>query len=188
MWVYILENKDAQRVKVGATLNHPDDRLLDISRKWSGERARCQICLNWRLVAANGRMPAHVLSGNYCSGSDALPFEKDTGLANLELQKLEGQIEKLSGIEKSSAIRRIKNLRKVINSYINIPRQIGTWQLLTSYSLKDAYQVEAIAHQTLLMHLDRDAPIGEVFACPPEVATAAVEAAIAKFKAGKLDA
>ena len=133
-------------------------------------------------------MPRHVLSGNYCSGSNALPFEKDTGVAKFELQRLEGLIEVLRGIEKSSAIRRIKNLKKVINSYANAPKQIGTWQILTSYPLEDAYQVEAIAHQMLSTHLDRDAPIGEIFACSPEVATAAVEAAIAKFNARKSDA
>ena len=153
-----------------------------MSRKWSGERARCQICLNWRLVAANGLMPRHVLSGNYCSGSNALPFEKDTGVAKFELQRLEGLIEVLRGIEKSSAIRRIKNLKKVINSYANAPKQIGTWQILTSYPLEDAYQVEAIAHQMLSTYLDRDAPIGEVFACRPEVAIAAVETAITAFQ------
>ena len=180
-YVYILENKDAQRVKVGATFNHPDDRLLDVSRKWSGVRARCQICLNWRLVKSDGRMPEHVLSGNYCPGSNALPFEKDTGLAKLELQSLEGQIEELNGHKKNSAIRRIKNLRKVIDSYTNTPKQIGTWQLLASYSLNEAYQVEAIAHEMLLTYLDRDAPIGEVFNCLPEQAIAAVEAAIAQF-------
>ena len=127
-------------------------------------------------------MPRHVLSGKHCSGSNAPPFEKDTGVAKLELQRLEGLIEELRGIEKSSAIKRTKNLKKVINAYTNTPRQIGTWQILTSYSLKDAYQVEEIAHRMLSIHLDRDAPIGEVFACSPEVAISAVEAAIAKFR------
>jgi hypothetical protein len=127
-------------------------------------------------------MPAHVLSGIYCSGSNALPFEKDASLAKLELKSLEGQIEGLSGVEKNSANRRIKNLRKVIDSYTNAPRQIGTWQLLASYSLEDGYQVEAIAHQMLATHLDWDAPIGEVFACSSQEAISAVEAAIAKFQ------
>ena len=179
--VYILENKGAQRVKVGATFNHPDERLLDVSRKWSGVSARCQICLNWRLVKPDGHMPAHVLSGNYCSGSNKLPFEKDVSLATLELVNLQEQVEELHGSQKTSAIRRIKNLRKVIDSYTNTSRQIGSWQLLASYSLEDAYHVEATAHQMLLTHLDRDAPIGEVFDCLPEVAIAAVEAAIAKL-------
>lgn len=180
--VYILENKEAQRVKIGATFNNPDERLLDVSRKWSGIRARCQICLNWRLVKSDGHMPAHVLSGIYCSGSNALPFEKDTSLAKLELQSLEGQIKELSGIEKNSVTRRIKNLRKVIDSYANTPRQIGTWQLLASYYLEGGYQVEAIAHQMLSTHLDGDAPIGEVFSCSAQEAISAVEAAIAKFQ------
>lgn len=180
--LYILENKDAQRVKVGATLNHPDDRLLDVSRKWSGIRARCQICLNWRLVKPDGHMPVHVLSGNYCSGSNELPFEKDVSLAELKLINLQEQVEELHGSQKISAVRRIKNLRKVIDSYTNTPRQIGTWQLLASYSLEDAYQVEAIAHQLLSTYLDEDAPIGEVFACPSEVAIAAIEVAITKLR------
>ena len=179
--LYILENKDAHRVKVGATFNHPDDRLLDVTRKWSGVSARCQICLNWRLVKPDGHMPSHVLSGNYCAGSNKLPFEKDVSLAELELINLQEQVEKLHGSQKTSVIRRINNLRKVIDSYINTPRQIGSWQLLASYSLEDAYQVEATAHQILLTHLDKDSPIGEVFNCLPEVAIAAVEAAIAKF-------
>jgi hypothetical protein len=180
-WVYILENKDAQRVKVGATFNLPDDRLLDVSRKWSGVSARCQICLNWRLVKPDGCMPAHVLNGYYCSGSNKLPFEKDVSLAELTLINLQDQVEELHGSQKTSAIRRIKNLRKVIDSYTNTPRQIGSWQLLASYFLEDAYQVEAIAHEMLSTHFDRDAPIGEVFNCLPEQAIAAVEAAIAQF-------
>ena len=127
-------------------------------------------------------MPRHVLSGKHCSGSNAPPFEKDTGVAKLELHRLERLIEEFRGVEKSSAITRIKNLKKVIHSYTNTPRQIGTWQILASYPLEDAYQVEAIAHQMLSTHLDRGAPIGEVFACSSEMAIAAVEAAIAKFQ------
>lgn len=179
--VYILENKDAQRVKVGATFNHPDDRLLDVSRKWSGVRARCQICLNWRLVKSDGRMPVHVLNMNHCAGSNELPFEKDVSLAELELINLQEQVEELHGSQKISVIRRVNNLRKVIEAYRTTPRQVGEWRALISYPLSNAYEVESIAHKMLSSHLDKDAPIGEVFACSPEMAIQVVEAAIAKF-------
>ena len=178
--VYILENKDAQRVKVGATLNDPTTRLLDANRKWLGVKGRCQICLNWRLVKPDGRMPSHVLSMNHCAGSNELPFEKDVSLAELELINLQEQVEELHGSQKISVIRRVNNLRKVIEAYRTNPRQVGEWRILISYPLSNAYEVESIAHNMLSSHLDKDAPIGEVFACSPEAAIEAVEAAIAK--------
>ena len=179
--VYILENNEANRVKVGATTNDPVARLLDVNRKWLGVKGRCQICLSWRLVTPDGRMPTHVLSMNHCSGSNALPLEAETSLAEQELINLKEQQDVLAGSEKISAIRKFNNLRKVVEIYRNASRRVGEWRILTSYPLLHAYEVEAIAHQLLSTHLDRDAPIGEVFSCSSQEAISAVEAAIAQW-------
>lgn len=180
--VYILENKDAQRVKIGATTNDPIARLLDANRKWLGIKGRCQICLNWRLVKSDGRMPTHVLSMNHCSGSNALPLEAETSLAEQELIKLKEQQEVLAGSEKISAIRKFNNLRKVVEIYRTASRRAGEWRILTSYPLSNAYEVEAIAHEMLSSYLDSDAPIGEVFSCSIQEAISAVESAMTQCR------
>jgi hypothetical protein len=126
-------------------------------------------------------MPVHVLNMNHCAGSNELPFEKDVSLAELELINLQEQVEELHGSQKISVIRRVNNLRKVIEVYRTTPGRAGEWRILTSYPLSNAYEVESIAHKMLSSHLDIDTPIGEVFACSPEMAIQVVEAAIAKF-------
>lgn len=56
--VYILENAQAQRVKVGMTaigVNDVADRLRDVNDMWLGRKVGCQICAG-RLVNAGGRV------------------------------------------------------------------------------------------------------------------------------------
>lgn len=120
-YVYILENKDANRIKIGATINHPDARLTDIARMWRAIKGRCQICLCWRILD-NGRMPKHVLSMSHCKGSGKPPLEYSTKLAEKQLDDLQGKFGK-----SNFATKRIKNLQKVLNSYKENPLRMGKW-------------------------------------------------------------
>ncbi len=178
--VYILENSEAHRVKVGATINTPEERLLDINRMWLGVKGRCQICLSWRLLEPDGRMPKHTLS-NHCPGSYQLPFARGIELAEQKLKDLQGQIQGLRGGKKISAITRIKNLEKLVEAYRDTPKQVGSWQIRAAYRNGNAYGVELIAHEILANHLDTAAPFGEVFSCPPQEAILAVESAITQL-------
>lgn len=176
-YIYILENKDVKRIKIGATVNHPDDRLLDISRMWRAIKGRCQICLGWRLLV-DGRMPNHV----HCHGSGELPFEYSTQLAEEQLVDMQGRLPWIKGSDLNFATKRIKNLQKIIGSYKKNPKRIGTWNLLTAYKVDFAYIVEERVHQILAAHLDKDAPFGEVFSCSTEEAIRVIENTIAKVK------
>jgi len=42
--VYIFENPNAQRVKIGMTINRVNDRLRDVNDKWLSMKITCQIC------------------------------------------------------------------------------------------------------------------------------------------------
>lgn len=179
--IYILENTEAQLVKVGTTINNPIDRLLDVNRKWINVKGRCQICLCWRMLPSDRIMPNHVLSGIHCRGSNQSPLEKDTELAELELKNLQESLTGLHRSNKNSAIRRINNLKKVIKAYQKYPRRVGTWEFKASFPTENAYQVESIAHQLLSKYLDKDAPIGEVFSCSVQDAFNAVENALTQI-------
>jgi hypothetical protein len=48
--VYILENIEAQRVKVGMTINDVALRLRDANDMWLEHKITCQICGGRRLV------------------------------------------------------------------------------------------------------------------------------------------
>ena len=179
-YVYILENKDAGCIKIGATTNHPNDRLLDISRMWSAIKGRCQICLNWRMLV-DGRMPDHVLTMNHCAGSGQLPLEYSTKLAEEQLIDLQEQLPSLKGGDLNYASRRIKNLQKILQNYRGHPLRLGIWELCASFKIDSAYNVEELVHQALASHLDRDAPFGEVFTCSTDEALEVVKKAIAHF-------
>lgn len=179
-YVYILENKDAKRIKVGATVNHPDVRLIDISRMWGAVKGRCQICLKWRILE-NARLPKHVLSGNYCAGSSEPPFEFSTNLAERYLDDLLGQLPSLNGSNLNFATKRANNLKKIINNYKVNPVRIGTWELSAFYKTDFAYQVEKFVHQALAAELDNDSPFGEVFTCSLEEAIKTVESNLLKL-------
>ena len=54
--IYVFENSDAQRVKVGMTgigVNNVGDRLRDINDMWLERKVTCQIC-GGRLVNIGG--------------------------------------------------------------------------------------------------------------------------------------
>lgn len=173
-FVYILENKEAQRIKVGATLNHPDSRLIDIARMWRAAKGRCQVCLCWRMLN-KGLMPKHVLSGKYCFGSGQLPFERSTQLAEEQLSNLQEQLLFLKGVDLSYATKRIKNLKKILQNYKDVPVRSGKWELRSSFQTESAYLVEAIVHGRLEAHLDKKSPFGEVFLCSAEEAISVIE-------------
>lgn len=179
-YVYILENKVAECIKIGATTNHPNDRLLDISRMWNAIKGRCQICLSWRMLT-NGRMPNHVLSMNHCRGSGELPFEYSSKLAKEQLVDLQGQIPWLNGSDLSYATKRIKNLEKILRNYQETPARLGSWAVRATFKIDFAYEIEKIIHQELAVYLDRTAPFGEVFNYPAEDAIESIESAIKKY-------
>jgi hypothetical protein len=167
--VYILENIDAKLVKVGVTINDPNERLLDVNRMWLGIKGICQVCGNRRLLNAKGLMPNHVLSMTHCTGSEAPPIEKDTTLAEQELNKYKQH--KIN----SSSTRRIKSLEKLINAYRDAPLKVGVWTLHTSFKTNNAYAVESIVHEHLHEYLEKSAPFGEVFSCSAQEAKEAVK-------------
>lgn len=179
-YVYILENKDAERIKIGATINHPDGRLIDISRMWGGIKGRCQICLNWRILD-NGRMPKHVLSMNHCIGSGELPLEFSTKLAEEQLKNLQGESPWLERSDSNYATKRIKNLRKILQIYKDNPIRLGKWELRASFKIDEAYSIEEDVHQILAAHLDKEAPFGEVFSCSAEEAIKVIEEKISQI-------
>ena len=179
--VYILENSEAQRVKVGMTINAIEGRLEDINFMWNQKRATCQICGRRRLVNPNGLIPKHVISGAGCSGGGSLPLEKDTSLAESYLQELRLQADLLIGNEKASAVRKFNSLEKRIALYQNISEPVGEWNCNTVFYTKSAERVELLAHKLLEIKLDTGAPFGEVFTCSVIEAVDAVEAALAEL-------
>ena len=80
--VYIFENSEAQRVKVGMTTNNVAERLSDVNDMWLERKVTCQIC-GGRLVSIGGYVPQHVVSGIDCPGGNALPIEKNVALADV---------------------------------------------------------------------------------------------------------
>ncbi len=149
---------------------------------WHGVKGRCQICLKWRLLSTDGHIPNHVLNMSHCLGSNQLPFEKDTGLADQELKRLREQLIKLQGSDKNSITRRINNLKKIVDSYKNAPRRVGLWQIRATFFTEDAYEIEKITHKILHTYLDKQSPIGEVFRCSTQEAIAAVHGAISQCR------
>jgi hypothetical protein len=184
-YVYILENMDARRIKIGATVNHPDDRLLDISRMWRAIKGRCQICLSWRMLS-DGRMPKHVLSMNHCAGSGELPLEYSTQLAEEQLIDLQGRIPWINGSELNFATKRIKNLQKIIRNYKENSIRPGSWFLRASFKIDSAYLIEEYVHSVLAAHLDANMPFGEVFSCSAEEAITLIEETIVQIESGNI--
>lgn len=176
--VYVLENIKAGRVKVGMTIGDVRSRLKEVDQKWSSRKATCQICGSRRLTSNHGRMPQHVVSGRQCPGGNAPPLEKDVSLAQSQLKHLEATLSELSGSEKGSVTRQINTLKKRIALFQDFVQPVGIWQFNTAFYTNSAEQVELLAHEILADHLDRQAPIGEVFCCSVSEATAAVESAL----------
>lgn len=180
--IYVLRNLEANRLKIGVTINNPVERLKDVSRIWHGTKGICQVCSSRRLLLPDGRMPKHVLSGNHCYGSGALPIESDVTIASKELNKLKANLELKVGRAKGSAAKRIKSLESLIESYCNKPIQIGTWQMCTSFVTCNVYIVERIVHESLAKYLDTSAPFGEVFTCSAAEAIVAIEKALVQVR------
>jgi DNA-directed RNA polymerase subunit RPC12/RpoP len=179
--VYIFENSKAQRVKVGMTINCVVDRLRDVNDKWLEQKVTCQICGGRRLINSRGLVPQHVVSGRGCPGGNALPLEKDVELAESYLDNMKIRLSKLSGSEKGSASRIVKNLEKRIERYRNYNRPVGEWQFRIAFYTECAEQVELLSHKILEDHLDEMAPFGEVFCCSVPVATEAVETVLSQL-------
>lgn len=175
--VYIFENSEAQRVKVGLTTNKILGRLEDVNDMWLERKVTCQIC-GGRLVNFKGYVPHHILSGIKCSGGNALPLERDVSLAQSHLKKLKGSLPLLSGSQKGSITRKIKTLEKRIDLYKSHNKRVGIWKFSLAFITKDAEKVESLSHKILSEYLDKTAPFGEVFCCSVSEATAAVETAL----------
>ncbi|MFC1808969.1 hypothetical protein ACFL3D_02450 [Candidatus Omnitrophota bacterium] len=187
--VYIFENSEAGRVKVGLTcigLNQVVDRLRDINDMWLGRKATCQICGGRRLVdKVEGLLPQHVVSGIRCPGTGALPLEKDITLAESYLEKMKNRLSELSGVEKKSTVRRVNTLEKRIDKFRYYNGPVGEWQSRVIFYTKGAERVEPLSHEILAKYLDKQAPFGEIFCCSVSVATEAVETALSQL--GLLD-
>ena len=172
--VYILENIKAQRVKVGMTINNPDARLMDVNDKWLGLKATCQICAARRIVIGDKKFPEH---GHFCEGGNALPLEKDATLTKSYL----AHMKRLSSSGDKSVARQINNLEKKIQLYRHYQQPLAMWQLNTTFYTEDAAHVELRSHEVLADHLDKLAPIGEVFSCSVAEASAAIESVLSEL-------
>jgi hypothetical protein len=173
--VYILENKEAKRVKVGMTINNVEKRLADVNNMWMGIKGTCQICGGRRLVNHKGFIPKHVVSGIHCPGSNALPFEKDSSSAISYFTELKRNHNVLKGNSKGSNSKRITTLEERIMRFHALDKLLGEWKVNTVYQTNSAEDVELRSHVILSDYLDKDAPFGEVFFCSIAEATNAIE-------------
>ena len=178
--VYIFENSEAQRVKVGMTINDVADRLRAVNDMWLSRKGTCQIC-GGRLITVRGHVPRHVVSGTRCPGGDALPLEKGVALAETHLVKMTNRLGELSGAEKGSVTRKIKTLQRRIGMHRHQVPAVGVWQLSATVFTVCAEQVELLSHAILGDCLDEAAPFGEVFCCSVSEATEAIESALGQL-------
>ena len=179
--VYILVNDEINRVKIGMTINDPEDRLIDVNRKWRGKNATCQVCGGRRLVDRRGRIPKHVLSGVPCPGGLFLPLEKESELALSYLKMLKEQHASLKGNEKGSNTRRINTLEERISRYQSLSKAAGRWRVDTVYYTSSAEEVELNSHKVLARCLDKSMPFGEVFSCTAAEARDVIESTLEKL-------
>ena len=178
--VYILENPEAQRVKIGMTINEVGLRLRSVHDMWRGRRGTCQVC-GGRLNTVEGRVPRHPGYSRPCPGGGALPLEKEVALAETYLAKMKNDLAELSGDEKASATRRIKTLERRIDMQRLRPPTVGMWQEGATVYTECAEQVELLTHEILADRLDKGAPFGEVFCCSVSEAKQAIEKALAQL-------
>lgn len=176
--VYVLENAEARRVKVGMTITDVSLRLRDVNFMWLSMKVVCQVCGMRRLAGKDGLIPQHVISGIKCPGGNELPFEKDVRIAESRLERLKHTLHELSGGEKGSATVKIKNLKRRIEFYRDFQQPVGRWRLKTAFHTECAEKVELLSHEILAERLDRQAPFGEVFCCSVSEATEAVESVL----------
>ena len=180
--VYILENIDAQRVKVGMTIHHSDviNRHISINRMWNQFKGTCQVCGGRRQLNMKNMIPEHEWSSEECVGGNSLPLERDLSLALIYLTALKDRLSYLSGTEKGSTVRIVNNLEKRIKKY-RIVRRVGRWAIAVVFNTDCAGDVETLSHSILMGYLDKAAPFGEVFCCSVAIATNAVESAISQL-------
>jgi hypothetical protein len=186
--VYILENSEAQRVKIGMTINDIALRLSDVNDMWLGRRVTCQIC-GKRLNNVRGQVPKHPKhggNGRDCPGGNALPLEKDIALAESHLLALKACHCQLSGGGKGSATKMINTFGKRIKQYRHYLPPVGVWQFRICFYTECAEAVELLSHEILAERLDKAAPIGEIFCCSVTEAAEAVESALVRL--GLIDA
>ena len=200
MTVYVLENRVAQRVKVGTTTKPTRERLRAIRANWQGLSATCQVCGTRRGITGNALfnhedchmsvvMPKHPSNGTHAThpdsrfkrlGSRALPLELDTSLAEKYLSDLKTNHSSLSGFEKSSNTKMINTLEARIGRYKGMGQAEGDWVIAREFK-GSGENVEHLAHEILKDAPDTDAPIGEVFKCSVAEAVSAVEEAIGRL-------
>lgn len=181
--VYVFENPEAQRVKVGMTsigVNDVADRLRDVNDMWLERKVTCQVC-GGRLVNVMGLVPPHVKSGRGCPGGGALPLERDVAFAESYLENIKNRLSELFGSEKGSATRIVRTLERRIEKYRHHNRPAGEWQFRVAYYTEGVSEVESLSHKLLAEHLDKLAPFGEVFSCTVSEATEAVEIALTQL-------
>ena len=184
--IYVFENSEAQRVKVGMTgigVNTVADRLRDVNDMWLERSVTCQIC-GRRLVNIGGLVPQHVgWNGSVkgCPGGRALPLEKDVALAESYLENIRNRLSELAGSEKGSATRIVSTLEKRIERYRHHNRQVGEWEFRVAFYTEGVAEVESLSHKILAERLDKLAPFGEVFCCSVSEATEAVETALSRL-------
>jgi hypothetical protein len=183
--VYILENIEAQRVKIGMTINDVALRLRDANDMWFERKVTCQICGGRRLSKWNGLtprlVPKHVLSGINCPGGNAPPLEGDVSLAQAHLENLRFRVGSASASKKGSTTRQIHTLERRIRLRPQHSRAVGTWTIGTVYYTECAEKVELLSHEFIAEHLDTTAPFGEVFNCSMLKARDAVERALTQL-------
>jgi hypothetical protein len=174
--VYVFENPDAERVKVGVT-HGLGDRLAALKDLWSGRTVTCQIC-GRRLNSIGRRIRPHKATGRQCPGGYAPPLEQEVTLAEESLEDLRGQLGGLSGTRRGSITRRISALEKRIERFRDYKWPAGRWLPHTEFVTERAEEVEKLSHEILGDRLDETAALGEIFFCSPEEAIEAVEAAL----------
>ena len=176
--VYIFENPEAQRVKVGVSMNDTGGRLNTLNDKWRERTVTCQICGEKRLASFGNLIHRHYVSGISCPGGNNLPFERDVTVAESYLEEMKNSLSELSGVEKNSTVRRIHTLEKRIEKFRHYTPPVGKWRIGAIYYTEGYEAIEKGAHKILVEYLDKTAPTGEVFCCSVSVATEAVETAL----------
>ncbi|MES3034939.1 MAG: hypothetical protein V4813_13150 [Gemmatimonadota bacterium] len=185
--MYILENVDAKRVKIGVTINAAVDRLRDVNDMWLGRKGTCQVCGN-RLVMIRGRVPQpvagiprHFIGIGGCPGTHEQALEQSTTVAHQHLEALRARQSCLVRVRKHSARRMIATLERRISGSRHGDECVGLWRLHTVFRTERAETVELISHALLSNLLDTAAPIGEIFQCSVPEAEMAVELALTEL-------
>jgi len=171
--VYVLVNPEAQRVKIGVTINKVEDRLRDVNDMWLGRKGSCQVCAT-RLVLFRNRVPPH---GRGCKGAYLPALETDSTLSAKRLAYMKSRLESLPGVERAAVRQKIRRLERVLASSPHSTRVVGSWSAAAAVETECAEAVERLAHSFVADRLDRTAPIGEVFACSVAEAVDAIHRA-----------